>query len=850
VLRLQVVWRRIILSMAVTCGLALAICASGRAAEKDAGFAATIQPLLKTYCFECHAEGASEGNFSLDEMISVSAAKTDPEAWWKVLKNVRAGVMPPKGSNRPSKEEIATLSNWIKFEAFGISRENPDPGRTVIRRLNRSEYGSTISDLMGIPFDAAVIFPPDDSGHGFDNVGDALSVSPLLLEKYVRSAQMVVDRAVPKQTWIMPYQEFVGGEFRPEKGDARGNNLPGKTAHKVSRNFEITDAGQYEMEVSVKLHGSFEFDPARYNVIFYVDGQERSRNEYGWDENKLQQYTFKEEWTAGKHELRFELEPIKAEPKPDDAPNFNFNNDPKFVRFEIVSVRIEGPAGTEKRVHPKGYERFFSKDAPPGSAEERRAYAQELLERFAKRAFRSTVDQATLDRLVRLTESVYSQPGKTFEEGVGHGMIAVLASPRFLFRLEGVMPTSAAVPISEVSELALASRLSYFLWSTMPDEELLSLAEAGELRANLHKQVDRMLRHPKGAEFVRNFAGQWLRTRDVTQISIDPIVVLGHQEEFEKMRDKFRERRARPTTRELSAEDQALRDRFRELRALSDRFDADLRRAIRRETELCVEHLAKENGSLLDLLDCDYTFLNEKLAELYGISGVRGGDMRRVELPADSPRGGVLTQASMLLVTSNPTRTSPVKRGLFVLENVLGTPSPPPPPNVPELEEAAKQFAGREPTLREVLAAHREKAICTSCHARMDPLGLALENFNALGMWRDEEKGQPIDATGELITGEKFADIRELKKILRQNHAEDFYRCLAQKMLTFALGRGLEYSDEHHADLIVEKLLASGGKFNDLIYGVVDSATFQKQRNPSSTSTQSATNPDSHGANP
>lgn len=818
----------------------------------DPKFDSQILPLLKSYCFECHGDGASEGGLSLDAIATEADYKSHPEVWWKVLKNIRAGVMPPKESKKLEKTELATLANWIKFEAFGISAESPDPGPPVIRRLNRSEYGATVSDLMGIPFDAAVLFPPDDSGFGFDNVGDALSISPLLLEKYVRAAQGVVDRAVPKQTWITPYQEFFGNEFKEENGGRRGNDLPGKTAAKVVRKFEIEDAGKYEMVVSVKQHGSFNFDPARYTVIFYVDGAERSRNDYGWDENKLHRYTLQEELTTGKHELAFELQPLKADAKAEETPTFNFDSDGTFVRFEVANVRIEGPAETTKRVHPRGYAKFFSREEPPVSIEERKQYARELLTKFATRAFRAPVDESTLSRLSNLAEQVYTQPDKTFEQGIAHAMVATLSSPRFLFRLESAGTPNAAEPFPQVSEMALASRLSYFLWSTMPDEELRKLAEKGELRTNLRSQVDRMLRHPRGGDFVRNFAGQWLRTRDVTQISIDPIVVLGYQAEYEQMREKFRERRARPAGRDLSPEDKALRDRFRELRSISDRFNEELRRSIRRETEMCVEHLAKENGSLLDLIDSDYTFLNEKLAELYAIPNVRGNEMRKVKLPEGSPRGGVLTQASMLLVTSNPTRTSPVKRGLFILDNILGTPTPPAPPDVPELENSAEAFPGREPSLRELLAVHREKAICTSCHARMDPLGLALENFNALGMWREKEKDQPIDAAGELVTGETFKDIRELKKILREHHAEDFYRCVTQKMLTFALGRGLGYADEHHVDLIVEKLNASGGQFNDLIYGVVESAPFQRQRNPNYIAAKSEvkSEPVSEGAAP
>lgn len=336
-------------------------CESAWATEPSRRFADQILPLLKHYCFECHAEGAAEGEFSFDSLIIESELTKHPESWWKVLKNVRAGVMPPKDSQRLSDEEKAALADWIKFEAFGISRDAQDPGPPVIRRLNRSEYGATVSDLMGIPFDAAVLFPPDDSGFGFDNVGDALSISPLLLEKYVRAVQGVVDRAVPKQTWITPYQEFFGNEFKEEKGGRRGHDLPGKVATKVSRQFEIDDAGKYDLLVSVKLHGSFNYDPAKYRVIFSVDGAERSQNEYGWDENKLHKYTLQEDLAAGNHEIAFELQPIKADAKADEMPTFNFENDATFVRFEVANVRIEGPAETTKRVHPKGYAKFFSR---------------------------------------------------------------------------------------------------------------------------------------------------------------------------------------------------------------------------------------------------------------------------------------------------------------------------------------------------------------------------------------------------------------------------------------------------------------------------------------------------------
>ena len=802
------------------------------AAEETEIFAGKILPLLKSYCFDCHGGAAKEGNFSFTGITNLEDARRQPELWWKVLQNLRSGVMPPFGEPRPKAEEVETLASHIKFDVFQINRDDPDPGRLSVRRLNRREYGNTISDLMGIEFDAAILFPPDDSGYGFDNVGDALTFSPLLMEKYLRAAQTVVDRAVPTVTWIVPQQEIRGRDFVTEDRKLRGDSLSSKAPARVAHTIHIDEPGEYDLDVAVKLHGSFNFDPSRYNVRFSVDQTERFHHEYGWDENKLLRYPFQETFTAGDHLFAFELTPIESQAKPLENVELGGPNDPTFARFEVFSVRVQGPRGTTKLVHPPGYSRFFPREAPPNTPEDRREYAREILTTFCTKAFRTPSDAGTIERLVTVAERSYTQPDNSFEAGIAQAMVAALASPRFLFRLERTVPVNAPAAYAPVQEFSLASRLSYFLWSTMPDAELSRLAEAGELRQQLPQQIARMMRDERAKEFVRNFTGQWLRTRDVTQVSIDPVVVFGKKEEYEALLAQFRSFRSRPLGRELTPEEQQTRERFRALRGLQDRFNDEMKRAMRRETEMCVEYIVQEDRSLLDVLDCDYTFLNDKLAELYEVPGVRGGEMRRVTLPADSPRGGVLTHASMLLVTSNPTRTSPVKRGLFVLENILGTPAPPAPAGVPDLEESAKKFAGREPPLRELLAAHRESALCASCHSRMDPLGIALENFNALGMWRTKEKDDPIDASGRLITGEEFHDIRDLKKILRERHADDFYRCVTQKMLTYALGRGLDYGDEQTVDLIVQRLKSQDGKFSALLQGVIESAPFQKQRIP------------------
>jgi hypothetical protein len=403
---------------------------------------------------------------------------------------------------------------------------------------------------------------------------------------------------------------------------------------------------------------------------------------------------------------------------------------------------------------------------------------------------------------VTLAESIYRMPDKTFEEGTGQAMVAVLASPRFLFRIEDVAKGQANRPHASIDEYSLASRLSYFLWSTMPDEEVFGLAERGRLRAELPKQVKRMLADARGKELTQNFVGQWLEVRDLDGMYFNERAIL--RREGKRLQGADTERNV---------------------------LTRDIRRAMRSETEMAFEYVAREDRSILEWVDCDYTFLNAKLAKHYGVPGVDGVEMRKVTLPKDSPRGGVLTHGSVLAVTSTPARTSPVKRGQFILDNILGTPAPPPPPDIPALEESKKEFKDRTPTTRELMALHRSKPMCSACHSRMDPLGLAMDNGNPLGMWREQEDKQKIDASGKLITGEEFHDIRDLKKTLRERHRMDFYRCVTEKLLTYALGRGLESTDVETVDRIVDRLDRDGGKFSALLMGVIESAPFQERRN-------------------
>ena len=591
----------------------------------------------------------------------------------------------------------------------------------------------------------------------------------------------------------------------------------------VRKRIKIEQEGKYQLRMRFEVDGSFEYTPARNEITFSVDDKPLHQGTYVWCENKHFYFDFTDHWSAGEHDMEFQFQPLPpAETREGDV------NQNASVRFSLEEFVVEGPGDLEKWKHPPNYERFFPDDEPPAEEGQRRAYARRILSAFVAKAYRQPADPRTLDRLVSLAEARYSQPGKTFEDGVAQAFVAILASPRFLFRLENVEPNGDD-EFPEIDQFALAARLSYLLWSSMPDDELMQLAAEGQLRANLESQLRRMIADDRSGAFVRNFVGQWLRARDVTTVSINALAAAGVEGEYQELRQKMR-RRFRNRSEDASEAEKAERARYQELREIRDRFDGSLRRAMRSETEMLFEYIVKEDRSLLELIDCDYTFLNEQLAGHYGIDGVDGEDMRRVDLPTDSPRGGVLAQGTMLTVTSNPTRTSPVKRGLFILDSILGTPAPPAPPDVPEIDEAAKQFGDREPQFREVLALHREAALCSSCHSRMDPLGLALENFNALGTWRETERGEPIDASGQLITGETFRDVRDLKKILATEHRSDFYRCITKKMLTYSLGRGLDFHDEHTVDTIVDRLEVGEGKFSVLLQEVVKSAPFQRTR--------------------
>ncbi len=822
--------------------LALLACqTSGAADDHAAVFESKILPILEDHCYSCHGDGEDKGKVSFDDFGSTAALMDQTKLWDHALRNVRAGLMPPPKKERLAAEELETLVDWIKRGPLKLDPANPDPGRVTLRRLNRVEYRNTVRELTGHDFRTDEEFPADDTGYGFDNIGDVLTTSPMLLEKYMQAAETIVERGLPLENRVTPRKTFPAGMFRGKGQRGEGDwhyRLSLYDSADLTAKLKIEKAGTYRVSLNAGPRGSFSYDPGRAKVTWSVAGKQLLQEETKWGNSKLVS-EIEVKWEPGEYPLQLTLDPLvgKDQQPPD------LGDGPPFVELELGGVTLVGPLEPEHAVHPPNYEKFFTRDQVPDDAAARDGYRAEILRRFATRAFRRPVDEATVAKLAGFAKESAEAPGGTFEKGIARAVAAVLASPRFLFRMEQTLPENDPAKHPLLDEWSLASRLSYFLWSTMPDDELCRLAEKGELRKNLSAQVDRMLKNDRSDEFVKNFAGQWLQARDVEGVSIDARAVIArdngsereNRQRFEDFRRLNREideaEKARDETKlaALRAEMSALRSKFRGQRRIE--FSGSLRNAMKKEAELLFRRTLREDRSVLELVDNDSTFLNEELANHYGVPDVRGGDMRLVKLPPDSPRGGVLTMGTVLAVTSNPTRTSPVKRGVFILDNILGTPPPPPPPNIPSLEASEKGANGEELSLREALALHREKTLCASCHNRMDPLGLAFENFNALGAFREKELGQPIPSSaGQLITGEKFADVRELKRLLVTSRRQDYYRCITEKVLTYALGRGPEPCDITTVDSIVDGLEQSGGKFSTLITGIIESPAFQKRQ--------------------
>jgi hypothetical protein len=734
----------------------LAVDATASSYERD------VQPLLARYCFECHGEGSARGDVALDKHASAEARRQDRGLWGRVWENVRNDLMPPAGQPRPGPAERAAIGDWIRRQVQGVDCGAPDPGRVTMRRLNRDEYNQSIADLFGIDFRPAEDFPPDDSGYGFDTIGEVLSISPVLTDKYFSAAEQVVARLVAARPEI-PRRQVRRETLRPVAEPAAEVTVS-------EGRFTIEHAGVHTVETRVTVNSQRPFF-GRARVAVELDGRRLVRASYRAG-NRPYRYVRRLTLRAGEHRVRFTLDLREATADAGRA-----------IGIALDEVAVVGPLGGRVREYPPAHRRLFFRGAPPLDPAARAAYARDILAPLAERAFRRPVEPATLDRLLQLARATEEQTGR-FESGIAQALQAILVSPRFLFRPETQPGADDRNLVFELDEHALAARLSYFLHGGPPDDRLSRLAARGELRAGLREEVRRLVRDPRADRFVARFVGQWLQTRDLDTVNISA-------------------------------------DHFRELTPA-------LRRLMRQETELLFAHVLRGERDALELLTADYSFLNAALAKHYGLPAVEGPTMQRVTLPAGSDRGGILTQGSFLTVTSNPTRTSPVKRGLFVLDNLLGTPPPPPPPNVPSLTEPARDGSGPR-TLRAQLAAHREDRACAGCHARMDPIGLALEGFDAIGRARSEESGQPVDTSGKLVTGEPITGAPGLRAALATRR-EGFYRTLTRKLMVFGLGRGLEPADECTVDATVAAMVRSGGRMTTLLAGIVESPAFQMRR--------------------
>lgn len=798
-----------------------------------------VSPILKSRCYECHGDGSDKAGLAFDALSTQDQILRNPHLWLKVLRNTRSHIMPPADEEQLTPAEQRTLEEWIKTGAFGLDPAQADPGRVTVRHLNRTEYRNTLRDLIGVDFSADTMLPPDDVGYGFDNIGDVLSISPMRLEKFVEAAMAAVNQGVPMDTVVMPTRMLQGDDFLTADGTQNAARISYYKARSTSHTFKIKTSAEYRLMLNTKLDGEASpVDPQRVRVVWKADGKVFLEKEYGWADMEYLTDTFTFKWEPGDHVVSCETTPVFPDLQPLRTK----------MEYRVLFAIFDGPLEKEKWEHHPNYERFYTRDTPPEDAAERRKYAHEVLSSFVAKAYRRPVASDTVDKLVDIAERNYSLPGATFEKGVAQAFIAVLASPRFLFHLETAEPAETDQPVARLDEYTLASRLSYALWSSMPDDELTALAARGELRRNFQAQVKRMLADPKARAFSENFASQWLQTRSILDIPINSAAVMLSEtppaSEVAATPEPPPAVVAGPPGGAPGARAGAGfggppgRGGFGRGRRvpLGTELTPEIRIAMKQEVESYFDHIVREDRSVLELLQSDYTFVNDQLGAVYGITNVTGSEMRRVELPPGHERGGVLTMGGVLTVTSNPTRTSPVKRGKWVLENILGSPPAPPPPDVPSLEDTLAKAEIKAPTQRELLALHRADPKCASCHSRMDPPGLALEGFNAFGRVRAYESGQKIDPSGELATGESFSGVGDLKKALVEKHRMEFYRTITEKLMTYLLGRGVEYYDVPTVDAIAEKLDKDNGRFSTLLFGVLESAPFQQRRTTPNTS--------------
>jgi hypothetical protein len=709
---------------------------------------------LDQYCVTCHNERAKTASLMLDKM-DLTHVGDSADTWEKVVRKLKAGMMPPSGARRPDRAAIEGFTAKLEAELDRAAAAKPNPGATALHRLNRSEYTNVIRDLLALDVDAATLLTPDDSSEGFDNIADALKVSPALLERYVSAAEKVSRVAVGDPS--------IGGTastYRSDSGSQREHSegLPFGTHGGVLVNHLFPLDGEYTFKV--KASTGLPYDHRIQNIEVTVDGAPVAAGKIGY-------------YDAGEFRLKMSAGPravgITFGDKDRTGANDLFQNLPNNIG--ISSVTVTGPLNPTGPGDTPSRRRIFI--CRPSAGEDELPCAKKILSTLATRAFRRPVTDADTEKLMG-----FYQRGRNegdFEYGIEMALARVLVGADFVFRFEKEPASLPAGAIYRISDLELASRLSFFLWSSIPDDELLKLAVTGKLHdpAVLAQQTRRMLADRRSQALVANFAGQWLALREVKAA---PAQVAGN-----------------------------------------------IRQDFRHETELLFESILREDRSMPTLLNSDYTFVDDRLAKHYGIPNVYGSQFRRVAVTDDNRRG-LLGQGSFLLVTSVADRTSPVARGKWVLENLLGTPAPIPPPNVPPLDE--EKAKSKATTLRQMMEEHRSNAVCAACHKIMDPIGFSLENFDLNGKWRTAEGKTPIDASSELVDGTKLSGPASLREALL-SRSDMFVTTATEKLLTYAMGRAVHSYDMPTVRSIVRDAARNDYRFSKFILGIVESDPFQ-----------------------
>ncbi len=781
--------------------------ASKGSAKQVVNAADSHRQLVNTYCVGCHSARLKTGGLVL-EGLDLQNPAGHAETWEKVIRKLNGGQMPPQGMPKPKADAVASFTTYLETSLDRAALSAADPGRAPIHRLNRSEYANAVRDLLAVEIDAADYLPPDDESDGFDNIADALRVSPTLLDQYLAASRKIAALAVGDMDTTPVGRVVQVPPDRSQEGHIEGLPLGTRGGALVEHNFPLDADYDFNVFLMQNIVGYVTGLEYAHELEISIDGDRVFLAPVGGeDDNRMSD----DNLGVAKDTLDARLKariPVKAgrhavavtflarNSAPTDEPLQPFTRDLDLQNMNglptIDHVQITGPFGATGPGETASRKKIFI--CHPKTSSQETACAKQILTSLAKRAYRRPVSDSDLASLM----SIYASGRKdaSFDKGIQAALRLILANPKFLFRSEP--DPSSAVPgsIYRVSDLELASRLSFFLWSTLPDEELINVASQGRLKnpSVLEAQVKRMLADPKADAMVSNFAGQWLLLRNLQSQTRD--------------------------------------------QAIFPNFDDNLRQAFRKETELLFASVMRNDRSVMDLLNADYTFVNERLAQHYGIPGIYGSNFRRVAV-TDPNRRGILGQGSFLTVTSESNRTSPVKRGKYILETVLGTPPPPPPPNVPALKEN-DESGKNATTLRARLALHREAATCSTCHAVMDPLGLAFENFDAVGRWRTKELGGTVDSAGQLVDGTKINGPTELRDILLKK-PDQFVSTMTEKLMIYALGRGLEYYDMPVVRDITRQAAKQNYKFSAIVLGIVKSTPFEMKKVPAAKPAQVAT---------